>query len=128
MRILLDTHIFIGAFREPHLLSRSARQYLDDPDNSLFLSVASAWEIQIKVDIGKLEFEEPIRDIIEFQQRVNGLQLLPIELLHLNGLSQLPMHHRDPFDRLLLAQSNVEAMPLLSADTVFDAYDAQILR
>ena len=128
MKILLDTHIFIWAFREPHLLSASARNYLDNPDNLLFLSIASAREIQIQIDIGKLEFEEPLLEIIEFQRRVNNVQLLPIELRHINGLSRLPLHHRDPFDRLLLAQSNVEAMPLLSADAVFDAYDAQILR
>ena len=128
MKILLDTHIFIWAFREPHLLSASARNHLDNPNNLLFLSVVSAWEIQIKVDVGKLEFEEPLLKIIEFQRRVNNLQLLPIELRHISGLSRLPLHHRDPFDRLLLAQSNVEAMPLLSADAVFDAYNAQILR
>ena len=120
MNILLDTHIFLWAFRKPHLLSKSAL--------NLFLSVASIWEIQIKADIGKLKFEQPFSEILAFQQRENNLQILPIEPRHIYALSNLPMHHRAPFDRLLIAQSNIEAMPILSADAAFDRYEAQILR
>ena len=100
---------------------------MDDSANNLFLSVASIWEIQIKADIGKLKFEQPFSEILAFQQRENNLQILPIEPRHIYGLSDLPMHHKDPFDRLLIAQSNVEKMPILSADAVFERYDAQIL-
>ncbi len=128
MNLLLDTHIFLWAFREPHLLSKSALRLMDDPANNLFLSIASIWETQIKADIGKLKFEQPFPEILNFQQRVNNLQILSIEPRHIYALGDLPMHHRDPFDRLLLAQSNVEKMPILSADAVFNRYDAQILR
>lgn len=92
------------------------------------MSLASVWEIQTKTDIGKLSLGEPLMDIIALEQRVNNLQLLPIELSHINALSGLPLHHRDPFDRLLIAQSLTEAMPILSADAVFELYPAQILR
>lgn len=128
MKILLDTHIFIWLHEAPERLSESALRLLQDVENELFLSMASVWEIQIKVGIGKLSLTGHIFDIVTTQQRVNHLQLLPIELRHISGLSRLSLHHRDPFDRFLLAQSHVEAMPLLSADAVFDAYQAQILR
>lgn len=90
--------------------------------------MASVWEIQIKVDIKKLALPLPLSDLIALQRRTNNIQLLPIELRHIYALSDLPMHHRDPFDRLLIAQSNVEKMPILSADGVFDLYNAQTLR
>lgn len=128
MKILLDTHIFLWAFQNPHLLSPTALELMNDPKNELFLSIASVWEIQIKMDVGKMKFEQPLAEIIEFQQRVNNIQILPIELRHIYALSDLPMHRRDPFDRLLIAQSNAEQMPILSADAIFDQYNAQILR
>lgn len=128
MKILIDTHIFIWTLREPKRLSASAVDILNDRRNLIFLSLVSAWEIQIKTNIDRITLDQPILETIARQQKVNNLQLLPIELRHINGLSRLPMHHRDPFDRLLLPQSNTEAMPLFSADAVFDAYDAQILR
>ncbi len=128
MKTLLDTHIFLWAFQNPHLLSPTALALMNDSSNELFLSIASIWEIQIKMDIGKMKFEQPLPEIIEFQQRVNSIQILPIELRHIYALGDLPLHHRDPFDRLLIAQSNVEKMPILSADGVFDRYSAQILR
>ena len=90
--------------------------------------MASIWEIQIKLDINKFELNRPLSEIIALERHENNLQILPIEAHHIYGLSALPMFHRDPFDRLLLAQSIREAMPILSADAVFDRYDAQILR
>ena len=84
--------------------------------------------MQIKLDIGKLTLSQPLFSAIALQQNANDLQLLPIELSHINALSGLPMHHRDPFDRLLIAQSISGNTPLLSADSVFDLYAAQILR
>lgn len=128
MRILLDSHIFIWLHEAPEQLSGSATRLLQDLDNELFLSMASVWEIQIKMSLGKLSLSGHIFDVVTMEQRVNNVQLLPIELRHISGLSRLPMHHRDPFDRLLLAQSIAEKMPILSADAVFDNYDAQVLR
>ena len=128
MKILVDTHIFIWFSQDLNQLSRSASALLRNPDNEIFLSMASVWEIQIKVDIQKLALPIPLLDLIALQRQTNDLQILPIELRRIYALSALPMHHRDPFDRLLIAQSNAEKMPLLSADAIFDRYDAQILR
>ena len=128
MRTLIDTHIFIWFSQNSSQLSRSAHDLLKNPAHEIFLSMASIWEIQIKLDIQKLALPLPLVDLIALQRQTNNLQILPIEPRHIYGLSDLPMHHRDPFDRLLIAQSNAEAMPLLSADAIFDRYDAQILR
>ncbi len=128
MKILSDTHIFIWFSQDSAQLSRSAHDLLKNPANEIFLSIASVWEIQIKLDIKKLALPLPLPDLITLQQRVNNIQILPIEPRHIYALSDLPMHHRDPFDRLLIAQSVTEAMPILTADAVFDRYDAQILR
>ena len=128
MKILVDTHIFIWFSQDLNQLSRSASALLRNPDNEIFLSMASVWEIQIKVDIQKLALPIPLLDLIALQRQTNDLQILPIELRHIYALSALPMHHRDPFDRLLIAQSLAEQMPILSADAVFERYDAQILR
>ncbi len=128
MRFLIDTHIFIWLFEKSDRLSRSANALLTDANNEIFLSMASIWEMQIKLDIKKIELDRPLSEIVALERRENNLQILPIELRHIYALSALPMHHRDPFDRLLLAQSNVETMPILSADAVFDRYGAKILR
>lgn len=128
MSFLIDTHIFIWFFENSNRLSVSASALLKDPDNEIFLSMASVWEIQIKLDIKKFELDRPLSEIIALERQRNKIQLLPIEPRHIYALSALPMHHKDPFDRLLLAQSNSEKMPILSADAIFDRYDAQILR
>ena len=128
MRILSDTHIFIWFSQDSSQLSRSAHELLRNPENEIFLSMASIWEIQIKLDIKKLTLPLPLAELIALQRRENNIQILPIELHHIYALSDLPMHHRDPFDRLLIAQSNAERMPILTADAVFDRYNAQILR
>jgi PIN domain nuclease of toxin-antitoxin system len=86
------------------------------------LSLASVWEIQIKSQLGKLQLSLPLSELIETQQQMNDLQLLPVELKHIYALTELSHHHRDPFDRLLIVQSRVEQMPLLSRDSIFDAY------
>lgn len=128
MRFLIDTHIFIWFSQNSGQLSRSATALLKAPGNGIFLSMVSIWEMQIKLDIQKLTLPLPLSDLLALQQQTNNIQILPIEARHIYELSSLPMHHRDPFDRLLLAQSLAEAMPILSADAVFDRYDAQILR
>lgn len=87
--------------------------------------MASVWELQIKSQLGKLNLSSSLPNFIETQQRVNNLQLLPIELTHIYALEALPSNHRDPFDRILIAQAIVEKMPLLSIDVVFDAYPVQ---
>src|SRR5437588_7358785 len=105
MKLLLDTHAFIWWFNEPEKLSPKALALLADGDNDLILSAASVWEMQIKIQLGKLKFTVPLREIVESQEQTNGVQVLPVGLEHVLALDALPAHHKDPFDRLLVAQA-----------------------
>lgn len=122
MNLLLDTHVFIWWTISPNRLSKKASELIANPQNILFLSLVSIWEMQIKTQLGKLSFDLPFADLIERQQEVNDLYLLPIELTHIYNLASLPNHHRDPFDRLLMAQALIENINLISIDKVFDQY------
>jgi PIN domain nuclease of toxin-antitoxin system len=123
MRILLDTHIFIWMVTEPERLSPRLTAPIIDRQNSLFLSLASIWEIQIKVALGKLDLRGDLAKTVDIQIKENFIQLLLIDLQHVYALSNLPPHHRDPFDRLLIAQSQVEKMTLATVDSAFDQYE-----
>ena len=127
MKLLLDTHIFIWWDSNPDQLSVQARSLCEDANNTLMLSLASVWEMQIKSQLGKLTFHRSLSESISSQQQTNGLEVLPIELQHIFALSQLPQHHKDPFDRLLIAQARVEQITLLSADSVFQQYPVVVL-
>ncbi|MCT7977380.1 type II toxin-antitoxin system VapC family toxin [Laspinema olomoucense] len=122
MNLLLDTHTFMWWSLTPERLSERVSSLLADPSNDLILSVASVWEMQIKLQLGKLNLELPLRELIETQQQTNNLQLLPIEVTHVWALENLPIPHKDPFDRILIAQATVEQQTLLSIDAIFDAY------
>lgn len=100
MKLLLDSHAFIWWSREPEKLSSRARTGFEDSNNVLLLSVASVWEMQIKLQLGKLKLVAPLRTLIENQQRNNGLQILRIDIEHAFTLDTLPLHHKDPFDRM----------------------------
>ncbi|AFY30525.1 type II toxin-antitoxin system VapC family toxin [Calothrix sp. PCC 7507] len=127
MNILLDTHVFIWSTGNPERLSQRVTDLLTDTSNTWMLSIASIWEIQIKLQLGKLNLNSNLPALIDNQQRVNNLQLLPIELAHIYALNNLPNYHRDPFDRLLIAQATVEQIPIISIDAVFDNYPIQRL-
>jgi PIN domain nuclease of toxin-antitoxin system len=127
MKLLIDTHIFIWWADAPEKLTANALAALEDVANDLFLSVASVWEMQIKIQLGKLKLSVPLKDLVESQQTANGIQLLPIELPHVLVLDTLPFHHKDPFDRLLIAQSITEDATLISADTQLSLYPVQML-
>ena len=127
MRFLLDTHIFLWLNNEPAKLSPALHLICDDPANELFISLVSLWEIQIKQQLGKLKFDVPWQQMLEIQQKDNGLVLLPIKLHHIATLEDLPLIHRDPFDRLLIAQAIQEEMTILSADTVFCNYPITLI-
>jgi PIN domain nuclease of toxin-antitoxin system len=127
MRILLDTHIFIWWNGDLGLLSSSARSLCEDQENTLALSLASIWEMQIKRQLGKLTFNRPLPEIIQSQQRANGIELLPITTEHIFALQNLPAHHRDPFDRILIAQAHVERISLITADPAFRQYEVKLL-
>lgn len=122
MRLLLDTHSFLWFINESPQISTSARTLIEDASNQPFLSVASLWEMAIKVSIGKLSLGQPFETLIPQQLSINGIALLRITISHTAVVARLPFHHRDPFDRLLIAQAMVEQMPIVSGDTAFDAY------
>jgi len=127
MRILLDTHAFLWSVMDDSKLSDRARSIFLDADNELLISAVIGFEIAIKYTLGKLELAEPPRDFIENRIRNNALTPLPISLSHTYRLSHLPLHHRDPFDRLLISQALEEDIPLLSADSAFRLYDVEII-
>ena len=122
MTALLDTHTLLWQYWGDSQQSHTAQQIINDPSNIIYVSVASLWEITIKVSQQKLDLRDPITRF--FQDAVEGsdLRILPVERFHLITLATLPLHHRDPFDRLLIAQSISEKMPIISADTAFDNY------
>lgn len=122
MKYLLDTHTFIWVESEPEKLSPRAAALIRDIDNTLLLSVATIWEIQIKSQIGKLNLRLPLPQIVENQVQNNGLEILPIILPHALELDHLPLYHRDPFDRILIAQASIEKATLISNDSAFKAY------
>ncbi len=122
MRALLDTHTFLWFIESDARLSVAARRLVIDPENDAFLSIGSVWEMAIKYRLGKLQVPQPLTTFIPDQLRRNSVTLLDITLDHLAPLTTLPLHHRDPFDRLLIVQAMFEDIPIISADAVFDAY------
>jgi PIN domain nuclease of toxin-antitoxin system len=127
MKLLLDTHAFLWWESDPHLLSAAALAAFRNPGAELLLSVASAWEMQIKRQIGKLKLLRPLADVIADQQTNTSLRLVPVTFDHVLELDQLPLAHRDPFDRMLVAQARVEGATILSADAVFARYPVPVV-
>ena len=122
MNLLLDTHSFIWFVENNPSLGPHARTLIQESTNDVFLSIASVWEMAIKVSLGKLSLSQPFDLFIPNQLLLNDITLLDITVGHTLRVAMLPFHHRDPFDRLLIAQSLVEGMPIISIDSVFDAY------
>ena len=127
MTALLDTHVFLWVVSEPERLSESARKVIKDGTNELVLSVASLWEISIKVRIGKLPLPKPEDRYLRDHLSRNNVSTLPVEARHVLELMSIPLHHRDPFDRLLIAQSLVEGIPIISADSALKQYSAKVI-
>ncbi len=127
MKVLLDTHAFIWLDTQPEKLSKTAMDICQDTNNQMYLSMASLWEMQIKVQLGKLKLKIPLADMLTVQQQENDLNVLNIALPHIYQLQALPFHHNDPFDRLIIAQSVLENMTLISVDEKFKAYDISVL-
>lgn len=122
MRALLDTHTFLWWVADDSRLSDSARDIIAEPNNTLVLSAASAWEIVIKVRTGKLILPEEPEYYIPSRLASNQFESLPIHLSHALQVSQLPDYHRDPFDRIIIAQSQVEQIPILTLDNLIAQY------
>ena len=127
MKILVDTHIFLWAITDDPRLSSAHRVLYLDPANDLYLSVASIWEMLIKTGLGKLPLPAPAADYIVKQMEKNRLHSLTIRISHLTALEALPPLHRDPFDRMLIAQALAERIPILSADSELRKYNVEIL-
>lgn len=127
MRLLLDSHSFVWWRDEQHKLSPKALAEITNPANDVFLSVATVWELQIKIAIKKFTLKGDLKDVVEEESQQNALQVLPINLAHALYLKNLPLHHKDPFDRLLIAQAIIENMTLVSADLKFSMYQANLL-
>jgi PIN domain nuclease of toxin-antitoxin system len=126
MNGLMDTHTFMWWDSEPSKLSATALAFLGNPANTVALSVVSVWELLIKQQIGKLTLRAPLRTILADQQ-ANGIRILEVTLNHVLAVEGLPSHHKDPFDRLLIAQAQSEGAVLLSADAIFTHYSVQVL-
>ena len=122
MNLLLDTHAFLWHVLRDARLSAAARALIVDPNNAVYLSPASYWEIAIKIGAGKYTLPGLYEPFMLRQIQRNGFVVLHVEVSHTAVVAALPLHHRDPFDRLLIAQSLVERFPLISADSLFDRY------
>jgi len=127
MRLLLDTHTFLWWTDDPSRLSPTALDALTDPANAMWLSLASCWEIAIKQSLGKLRLTKPLARLVAEEVASNGLQLLGVELPHVVRVADLPFHHRDPFDRLLVAQAQVAGLCLVTSDEDVRAYGGEVL-
>lgn len=127
MRLLLDTQVWLWMLAAPERLSRRARALVVSVDNELVFSAASAWEIAIKHGLGKLRLPEAPETYIPRLMARTGVTPLPIHHRHALHVASLPLHHRDPFDRLLVAQAQLEELPILTADPDFRQYDVDTL-
>lgn len=127
MKILVDTHIFLWAITDDHRLSAENRTVYLDNSNQLYLSVASVWEMLIKCGLGKLPLPKPASGYILKQMEKNRVEMLTIRAAHLTQLESLPPIHRDPFDRMMVAQASAEGMPIMSADPALRRYGVRVL-
>lgn len=126
MKLLLDTHAFLWLRSEPEKIPQSVLEAYYNINNDVFLSMISIWEIQIKHQLGKLELNIPLQDLIDTQTQNNGLKILAITPEHIYALNKMPFYHKDPFDRLLIAQAKLENLQLASADSVFRQYQVDL--
>ncbi|MGH9512094.1 MAG: type II toxin-antitoxin system VapC family toxin [Terriglobales bacterium] len=126
MRMLLDTRAFLWGIAGDKRMSQDARDIFVGPSN-LSLSIASIWEILIRVQLGKLKLPRPAGPYVLSKLAENRIETLPINLDHLLAFEQLPMHHRDPFDRILIAQCIGENSPIITSDPVFKKYPIRVI-
>ncbi|MEG5033991.1 type II toxin-antitoxin system VapC family toxin [Microcoleus sp. AT3-D2] len=124
MNILLDTHTLLWYLEDSKNLSSKAAEIIEDPSNTLRVSIASLWEISIKLGLGKLSLQNSFSELEEVLQQLK-IEVLPITFSDTECYLNLPLHHRDPFDRILVAQAINHSLVLVSRDVAFDAYDLQ---
>lgn len=127
MKVLVDTHAMLWWLKADERLSDTARRILRDGRNELLWSLASSWEIAVKLGIGKLEIDRPVHRLFADLVSEQGVRVLPLGHEHCTLLAALPHHHRDPFDRMLVVQAQEAAVPLLTADPKLAAYDVETI-
>lgn len=127
MKVILDTHVLLWMFSRSTKLSRTARDVLTDADNTLLFSIAGYWEIGIKVSLGKLELAPGWEEAIPREITRNGITWLPIMPAHIHTVTTLPWVHRDPFDRLMIAQGIAEDAAIMSSDSCFSDYEVAVV-
>lgn len=127
MELLLDTHSFLWFVGGDERLSPRAREAITDATNPAYLSTASLWEMAIKMNIGKLKLPISLETLIRGQVHENEFEILRSELPHYEAYVHLPLHHRDPFDRMIIAQATVEEIRVVGKDAAFDQYDVDLL-
>ncbi len=126
MDLLLDTHSFLWFAEGLPAISKTAKDEIENNRNRCFVSIASLWEIAIKLSLDKLEIARPFEDIPEILKN-NNVQILPVQFRHLQQLLILPMHHRDPFDRLIISQAIAENLVIITKDGIFERYTSHVL-
>jgi PIN domain nuclease of toxin-antitoxin system len=127
MKLLLDTHTFLWFIEGDLNLGSTARNLIEEESNQRFLSIVSLWEISIKISLNKLVLQMSFTDLVSQQIHGNAIELLAIQAAHLDELAKIPFYHKDPFDRLIIAQSIVENMAVISKDTAFARYPVTLL-
>jgi len=127
MKVLMDTHALLWAINGDEKLGKEAVKAFNNPETELFFSMAGYWEICIKISLGKLQLADDWIKIIEKEMNLNSIKWLQIQKGHLEALVNLPFHHRDPFDRVLVSQARQEGLTLITADEVFLNYDVKVL-
>ena len=127
MRVLVDTHTFLWALLKDHRLSATAKQVLTSREHELYFSLVSLWEIAVKMKIGKLNTVGSSVTYIRDEMAEYGMELLPIRYEHILQLERLPLHHSEPFDRLLIAQAIAESLPILTHDEKFPLYPVKLI-
>ena len=127
MKILLDTHCWLWMQVSPERFGTDALRLIKDVENELFLSAASSWEIAIKYALGKLPLPQPPQEYVPSRMSSSGVLALPVQHAHALQIAELPGHHRDPFDRMLIAQAQLERLKLLSADSKLGLYDVEMI-
>ena len=127
MKLLLDTHTFLWFVNDNPKLSNHLKDLIEDADNVSYLSVASLWEMSIKFNLGKLTLDPNYEEFVDREVTTSTIQLLNIKLEHLRINATIPFHHRDPFDRLIIAQSIAEDIPIVTVDSAFDKYEVTLI-
>lgn len=127
MKLLLDTHIFLWFVNDNPQLSNHLKDLIENENNVSYLSMASLWEMSIKFNLGKLTLDPNYEEFVETEVTASTLSLLNIELEHLRINATLLLHHRDPFDRLIIAQSIAQNIPIVSVDSAFNKYSVSLI-